>query len=278
MEIDEMIETEVKELDVEQVVQKVNDTEPEVLSSSFQWVKEETLVLVVRANCDVMENASNFDLCGKKMIDWVLIATSACTQKVVDDENMLFQTILKFAHEYKYIAVFYSDTPLLQTSTFLEIMKYFSAKKMNFLPLQRGFVIKSDYVENYNNLLSAPFVDFGIDDFYVVNSAKAFSYAHKKLNKRILNFHKEQGVILFGEDSIFIDADVQIESGVVIYPNNYLKGESYIGKNVTLESGNYIFDTIVCDNAFVIQSYLEKSKVPEGKTVGPFEKLINQTL
>ena len=277
MEIDEMIETEVKELDVETVVQKVNDTEPEVLSSSFQWVKEETLVLVVRANCDIMENASNFDLCGKKMIDWVLIATSACAQKIVDDENMLFQTLLKFAHEYKYIAVFYSDTPLLQTSTFLEVMKYFSAKKMNFLPLQRGFVIKSDYVENYNNLLSAPFVGFGIDDFYVVNSAKSFSYAHKKLNKRILNFHKEQGVILLGEESIFIDADVQIESGVVIYPNNYLKGESYIGKNVTLESGNYIFDTIVCDNAFVIQSYLEKSKVPEGKTVGPFEKLINQT-
>ena len=81
-----------------------------------------------------------------------------------------------------------------------------------------------------------------------------------------------------GEENIFIEADVQIESGVIIYPFNTLKGETYIGKNVTLESGNYIEDSVVLDGAFVVQSYLEKSKVPENKSVGPFEKFINETL
>ena len=98
------------------------------------------------------------------------------------------------------------------------------------------------------------------------------------LNKRILDYHKERGVVFFGENTIFVDADVEIESGCVIYPNNVIKGESYIGRDVILESGNYIFDTIVCDEAFVCQSYLEKSKVEKGKVVGPFAKLINEKI
>lgn len=280
MEIDEMIEVEEKtslETNLDDVVQKVNNTEPEVLHASFDWVKEETLVLIVKVGSDKFDYC-NFDLCGKKMVDWVKLATSICTQKILENESLILGYLNKYAGEYRQIAVLYSDTPLLQNSTFLEIMKYFSAKKMNFLPLQRGFVINSDFVENYQNILSTPFVDFGTDDFYVVNSASRLSYAFKVLNKRILNFHKSQGVVIFSENTTFIEADVQIEEGVVIYPNNILKGESYIGKNVVLESGNYISDTIVCDNAFVTQSYLEKSKVPEGKTVGPFEKLINETL
>ncbi len=282
METDFMVETDVTvsdmETNIDKVVEKVNNTEPEVLASSFLWVKEETLVLIVKAKNEKFENLYNFDICGKKMIDWVKLSTSACTQKVLENENAIFENLVRYAGEYKYIAVFYSDTPLLQKSTFLDIMKYFSAKRMNFLPLQRGFVINSSYVENYDKLLSAPFVDFGTDDFYLCQDAKSISYAFQVLNKRILNFHKNQGVVLFGENTIFIEADVQIEEGVIIYPNNILKGESYIGKNVILESGNYIADTIVCDNAIVMQSYLEKSKVPEGKTIGPFEKLINETL
>ena len=81
---------------------------------------------------------------------------------------------------------------------------------------------------------------------------------------------------MFGENTIFVDADVEIEAGAVIYPNNILKGETYIGKNAIVESGNYIFDTIICDEAFVCQSYLEKSKVEKGKIVGPFARLVNE--
>lgn len=276
MEIDE-IESVNIEQDLESVVQKVNMTEPMVLRSSFEWVKEETLVLIVKAKNEIFDYC-NFDLCGKKMVEWVQLATSFCTQKVLEDESLVLEFLRKYKEDYKQIAVFYSDTPLLQKNTFLEIMKYFASKKMNFLPLQRGFVISTNYIENYENLLSTPFVDFGVDDFYVVNSATRLSYAFKVLNKRILNFHKSQGVVIFSEGTTFIEADVQIEEGVVIYPNNILKGSSYIGKGVMLESGNYIFDTIILDNAIVTQSYLEKSKISEGKTVGPFEKFINETI
>lgn len=93
------------------------------------------------------------------------------------------------------------------------------------------------------------------------------------LNKRILDYHKERGVVFFGENTVFVDADVEIESGCVIYPNNIIKGESYIGRDVILESGNYIFDTIVCDEAFVCQSYLEKAKLKKEKLLGLSQNL-----
>ncbi len=274
MEIEEM-ETDIA-LSLDTVVEKVN--KPEVLKSSVEWINEETLVLVVKAKTEEMENLSNFSLCGKKMIDWVLLATSICTQKILESEREIFENLLKFSHSYKQIAVFYSDTPLLQKATFLEIMNYFSARNMNFLPLPRGFVIRGEYAENYENLLSSPLNNFGTDDFFIVSDAKSLSVAFKKLNRRILQFHKSQGVVLLGEENIYIEADVQIESGVIIYPFNTLKGETYIGKNVMLESGNYIEDSVVLDGAFVVQSYLEKSKVSENKSVGPFEKFINETL
>ena len=50
-------------------------------------------------------------------------------------------------------------------------------------------------------------------------------------------------------------------------------GQTYIGKNVTLDAGNIINDSIVADDAYVIASCLNKSKVKRGQKVGPFVKL-----
>ena len=88
------------------------------------------------------------------------------------------------------------------------------------------------------------------------------------------DFNRVGRVVFFGENTIFVDVDVQIESGAIIYPNNVVKGESYIGKNVVLESGNCIVDSAICDGVTVCQSYMKNSVVEKKKKIGPFEKLI----
>lgn len=252
---------------------------PETLTKveNFDWVAEETLVIILRSDEEV---SSDFEICGKKMIDWVALACSGCKQKIINDpkEENLFEEIKKYAENFNFVVVLYSDTPLLQKQTFLEIMDYFSKHKMNVLKLLRGFVFRGEYLKNARMMFSTAVEEFNKEEFVQINSAMMISHAFKVLNSRILEYHKQRGVIFFGENTIFIDADVEIESGAVIYPNNILKGESYIGKNVILESGNYIIDTIVCDEAFVTFSYLEKSKISEGKIVGPYSKLIGQKL
>ncbi len=277
MEIDNELEIEVNENQISFDFLQNMEKEPLQQAENYEWVADETLVVIIKAKGDI---SPNFDICGKKMIDWVALATSGCTQKIIEepDEENLLQTIKDLSDGYNFVAVFYSDTPLLKKSTFLEIMDYFSKRRMNVLKLVRGYVFKTEYLQNAKMLLSTTVEEFDKEDFTIVNSSKKASFAFKILNNRILNYHKERGVVFFGENTIFIDADVEIEEGCVIYPNNIIKGESYIGKNVILESGNYIFDTIVCDEAFVCQSYLEKSKVEKGKVVGPFAKLINQKI
>lgn len=277
MEIDNELEIEVNENQISFDFLQNMEKEPLQQAENYEWVADETLVVIIKAKGDI---SPNFDICGKKMIDWVALATSGCTQKIIEepDEENLLQTIKDLSDGYNFVAVFYSDTPLLKKSTFLEIMDYFSKRRMNVLKLVRGYVFKTEYLQNAKMLLSTTVEEFDKEDFTIVNSSKKASFAFKILNNRILSYHKERGVVFFGENTIFIDADVEIEEGCVIYPNNIIKGESYIGKNVILESGNYIFDTIVCDETFVCQSYLEKSKVEKGKVVGPFAKLINQKI
>ncbi len=275
MEIDNELEIEVSENQISFDFLQDMNKKPLQQAENYDWVAEETLVVLVRAKGEI---SPNFDICGKKMIDWVALAASGCAQKIIEEpeEENLLETVKNLAEGYNFVAVLYSDTPLLKKTTFLEIMDYFSKRRMNVLKLVRGYVFRAEYLQNAKMLLSTTVEEFDKEDFTLINSSKKVSFAFKVLNERILNYHKENGVIFFGENTIFIDADVEIEAGCVIYPNNIIKGESYIGKNVILESGNYIFDTIVCDEAFVCQSYLEKSKVEKGKVIGPFAKLINQ--
>ena len=268
-------ETDIEEIENQISFDFLNDekTKP-ILQMREQWSKNDTLVVLVKTTG---EFPSNFELCGKTMMDWVAMATCTCKQVIVDDGELL--NILKpFADGYKNIAVFYGDTPLLLQQTFVSIMDYFCKENLNVLKLQRGYVFKAEYLQNAKMLLPQNETHFGKDDFVVVDDAARASYAFNVLNGRILQYHKQNGVVLFGEDNIVIDADVQIEQGVTIYPNNVVKGESYIGKNVVLRNGNFILNTIVCDDVILTQSYLENSKIENTKVVGPFTKLINQKI
>lgn len=260
MDIEIEEKEEIDQLD--ELVDRMN-FEPLVSSSSLDWIKDETLVFIVRTQNPL----TNFPILGKKMEEYVQIATSICTQKFIEDEVKIFDALLRWRENYNNIAVFYDDTPLFQKSTFFEIMQYFASKKMNFLPLKRGFVIKSDYVENFSSLLSSPIDLFSKEDFLVVKDGESFNRAFKILSDRIRNFHISGGVIILGENTVFIDADVQIESGAFIYPNNVIKGESVVCAGAVLESGNVIDNSIICENAKVSGCHLKNCKITENKSV-----------
>ncbi len=251
----------------------LNEKEP--LLQNYEWVAKETLVVLVRAKNGLK---SDFKISGKSLLDWVALATSGCQQKVIDEpsEEELLDKLRPFAEKFNFVAVFYSDTPLLKKSTFLDIMTYFSKRRMNVLRLSRGYVFRSEYLRTAKMLLSSTVEEFDKEGFTIIDNAQKASWAFKVINKRILDYHKQNGVTLFGENTIFIDADVEIEPDTIIYPNNVLKGETFIGKGVVLESGNFISNSIVCDGAILRQSFVEDSKIEKGKTVGPFEKLIKK--
>lgn len=266
-------------IEVEEEVENISQIL--VSSKSNQWIKEETLAVVVRVDSNrVCRNFSTFDLCGKSMLDWVLLSLSVCDEKVVNEaySEKLLRFLQDLNTDKKYIFITYSDIPLLERSTFYKIMDYFSSNNLNAMKFDHGYVYKAEFLKEVDSLEPVVKKTFGGRDFFVVEDASDISEASRCLQERIRQYHMNNDVVLLGEETIFIDADVEIESGVVIHPNNILKGQSYIGKNVILESGNIISDSIISDNCIVEKSVIVKSKITENKVIRPFSLIENQSV
>ena len=252
-----------------------------VVAKNFDWVNKECLVVVIKVDkTDFCDNLSNIEVCGKSVLDWVLMSTCGPEQKVIEDqgERSLLETLKNISQNKSYVFVAYSDTPFLQRSTFLKIMDYVSASGINALELPRGYVFKASYLKNLTTLSCSMKKTFSDGDFVMLTSAGLLSSFFDFTASKIRAFHKKNGVTLFGEETIFIDADVEIEKGTIIYPNNVLKGETSIGKNVVLRSGNLIENSVIFDDAQVEGSVIISSKVSRGKGIPPLTKLNNESV
>ena len=274
-----MENNDIIEEEIEEIKDNVGESKPDfstiVAEANYDWINDETIVVIVKSDkSEMSDKLSSVLVCGKPMVDWVKMATSGPCQKVIKEpaQDQFLNVLKGLAIGKKYLALFYSDTPLLERATFCEIMDYFAKNRYNIVELPRGYIFSVDYLMNIDVLFSPVKKTFAAHQFEQINTTKGISSASKVLQAKILEYHKNNGVTLIGEDTIFIDADVEIEEGTVIYPNNVLKGQTYIGKNVTLDSGNIICDSIVADEASVVASYVFKSKIKKGQKVGPFVK------
>lgn len=245
---------------------------------STDWIKDEVLFVAVKAyHDDVVKNMPNLLLCGKTLLDWVLNAGSGCERKVIEDCDNIMERVRQINTSKKIIAVFYSDTPLFDKATFNHFCNYFSAKNMNFLKLSRGFIVKTDFLKN-NVTIAQGASALDNKNLMIADSAKTLNYMSSLLYNKILGYHIKNGVIIYGQNTVFIDADVEIESGVIIYPNNVIMGESIIAGDVVLESGNVIKSSIISSSAVVRSSYIENSKISQGRIIEPFSKIIGEEI
>lgn len=242
---------------------------------NYDWIKDEVLFVVVKAYHSFVKDLPNVELCGKRLLDWVLNAGSGCETRIIEDCEDIIGRMRNITTNKNIIAVFYSDTPLLDKGTFNKFCEYFSSHNMNFLRLSRGFIVKSEFLKN-NFTLAQGASELDDKNLLVADSAKVLNLMSNSLYNRILNYHIKNGVIIYGQNTVFIDGDVEIEGGVIIYPNNVIKGQSIIGENAVIESGNVIKNSIISNDAVVRGSYIENSKISAGASIEPFSKIIGQ--
>ena len=242
---------------------------------NYDWIKDEVLFVVVKAYHSFVKDLPNVELCGKRLLDWVLNAGSGCETRIIEDCEDIIGRVRNITTNKNIIAVFYSDTPLLDKGTFNKFCEYFSSHNMNFLRLSRGFIVKTEFLKN-NFTLAQGASELDDKNLLVADSAKVLNLMSNSLYNRILNYHIKNGVIIYGQNTVFIDGDVEIEGGVIIYPNNVIKGQSIIGENAVIESGNVIKNSIISNDAVVRGSYIENSKISAGASIEPFSKIIGQ--
>ena len=111
-------------------------------------------------------------------------------------------------------------------------------------------------------------------EFLGVNTLEQLEEVTQVLRKRKLRELMLSGVTCFDAASTWVDVDVEVGNGSVLYPAVQLFGKTKIAKNVKLESGAILRDCVVEEGAEILAySHLERSTVRSGAHIGPFARL-----
>ena len=102
-----------------------------------------------------------------------------------------------------------------------------------------------------------------------IQLAQAATYMQERINSK----HMLQGVRMLNPSSVFIDDAVEIDSGVIIYPNVILEGNCKIAKGTVIGANTQMKNTEIDTNVSINNSVLDSAKVGSGTTVGPFAYL-----
>ena len=90
--------------------------------------------------------------------------------------------------------------------------------------------------------------------------------------------HMDQGVVVVDVRNTYIEDDVVIGKGTLLYPNVQLRGKTKIGGFCAIESGAYIHNSLIHNYVNVKQgSYIEGSIVGEKSVIGPYAHLRPET-
>lgn len=245
---------------------------PLIKALNHDYIAKEVLFVVAKVKGeDICANFSSLSLSGKTMLEWTCMAGNECEQRIIDEGDEI-SSLKQIETDKPIIALFFSDTPLLDKKSFYEIIDYFSQRGMNYLRLNRGLIIKTSYLERVSGNLVGD-VAYECKTLIAVNDAKKINLVNSILQERILSYHINNGVIVIG-NNVYIEADCEIGKGTVIYPNNVIIGQSIIENDVVLESGNIIKDSIICSGVKLQGCYCEKSKLTSSPQ--PLSKIINQ--
>lgn len=106
-----------------------------------------------------------------------------------------------------------------------------------------------------------------------VNDRVALSKATKVMQRRINEYHMNNGVTLINPEDTYIDVNIKIGADTIIEPGVLLKGKTVIGDNCHIGAHAELHDTVLHDNVTVTSSYLEDSEMEDGSNIGPMSHL-----
>ena len=106
-----------------------------------------------------------------------------------------------------------------------------------------------------------------------VNSHGQLAVASRELCSRINEAWMAEGVSMVDPDRVYLDADVRLEPGVVLYPDVHLEGSSVIKAEARIGPGVFVEDSEVGERTVVSYSVLSSVIVGDDATIGPYAHL-----
>lgn len=155
---------------------------------------------------------------------------------------------------------------ILKTSYVLEHLKSIDSNNKS------GEFYLTDVFKDGYNVTALKFPNGKV--FLGVNNLEQLEFVENVLRQKKINNLRENGVRFIDSKHTYIDSEVEIGSGTVIYPNTYITGKTVIGENVLIEMGCQIKDSQVSSNSKIhAHSILESAKVASKAGIGPFARL-----
>ncbi|MDE0092074.1 MAG: bifunctional UDP-N-acetylglucosamine diphosphorylase/glucosamine-1-phosphate N-acetyltransferase GlmU [Oligoflexia bacterium] len=112
-----------------------------------------------------------------------------------------------------------------------------------------------------------------------VNNQKELSIASSIAFENNSYKHLDNGVVIMDLKATYIEDEVVIGKGSLLYPGVYLRGNTKIGAFCAIESNAYIFDSLIKNYVNIkAGSYIEGSVIGEKSVIGPYAHLRPETV
>lgn len=111
------------------------------------------------------------------------------------------------------------------------------------------------------------------DEIEGVNDQAQLAWARRALNERVVAAWLRAGVTVIDPASTWIDMDVTLAPGVVLWPGTQLEGATVVAAGARIGPGSVLRDTVVGAGATVRQSACDHAEVGADAQVGPFSWL-----
>jgi bifunctional UDP-N-acetylglucosamine pyrophosphorylase/glucosamine-1-phosphate N-acetyltransferase len=122
--------------------------------------------------------------------------------------------------------------------------------------------------ESISAIVAKAHVGFG------VNSQEELAKATRLLFARKRRALMDEGVLMIDPKTTYIEDEVEVGPGTVLYPGVYLRGRTKVGAYCMIEPGSYLAHTKVADGVHVkAYSYFENSTIGAKASIGPFARL-----
>ncbi len=106
-----------------------------------------------------------------------------------------------------------------------------------------------------------------------INDRVQLAAAERELRRRINLSWMQQGVTMVDPDRIHLDATVELEHDVTLYPGTMLQGACRVGAGADIGPDAHLVDTVVGDGARVGHTVATRSVIGAGANVGPWAVL-----
>lgn len=282
----EIVETESKVV--------VLNEQPEFSANGGEEVSASYFILCEEDDSSSLsKNVHDFKIAGMSILNWVVrVCDTQPTILNVQKNQDILRTIKPYIGGSEYSVVLYANTPLLNKGHIKDLLGFVARKHMNACKLKKGYVFKNDYIANVDEIYSIDTYDFASNDFFEVKTYDDLSYAGEMLAKKVINYHRKNGVWFENAALSNIDATTEIgysssiASGVSILNHslvlqNFKAGvgstvsNSKIGEDVKIGKNVVIEDSVI-KNGVIIESgcHVKGSVLGNNVKVGACSKLI----